>query len=96
MRKAVLKGATIGLSFSGVAYIAVKLLGYRWVSLSILMYLYVVMGVLMAVGASIDIFDRGFSSLLHSVVIVVEGEEMELKKLATGEKYRVKGALEKI
>jgi len=35
-------------------------------------------------------------SFLDNVVVVSEGEEMKLKKLISGEKYKLKGEIEKI
>jgi hypothetical protein len=96
MRRELLRGATVGMLFSGVAYAAVAFIGFGWKSLAVSMYLYVVMGVLMAFGSRFELLDSRISELFDRVVIVAEGEELELRKLVSGEKYRVKGELEKL
>lgn len=96
MRRELLRGAATGIIFSGGAYTAVAFIGFGWKSLAISMYLYVFMGVLMAFGSSFNLLESRISDLLDSVVLVAEGEELELKKLVSGEKYRVKGELEKL
>ncbi|MFB6190490.1 MAG: hypothetical protein ABEJ91_02870 [Candidatus Nanohaloarchaea archaeon] len=96
MRREILRGAAIGMLFSGASYAAVVFMGFGWKSLAVSMYLYVAMGVLMAFGSSSGLLDSRISELFDRVVIVAEGEELELRKLVSGEKYRVKGELEKL
>jgi len=96
MKKVAIRGAAVGLVFTGISYLIVRYLGFRWESLTALMYLYIIMGVLMAVASELEAINRGFTTLLDRIVVVAEEEELKLKKVVSGEKYRVKGSLEKI
>lgn len=96
MKRKLLKASAIGLGFSGVAFGIVSLLGFRWISLSALMYMYVVLAAVMVLGYETRILGEGIRSWMDRFVIVLEEEEMKLKKLASGEKYRVKGEVEKL
>ncbi len=96
MKKAVLKGAVVGSIFSAASFAIVKFLGYRWESLTALMYMYVVMGVIIAIIYEIETRAGGFSGLLDRIVLVAEDEHLHMKKLFSGEKYRIKGEVEKL
>ncbi len=96
MKKSIIKGSAVGIVFTGLSYIVVRFIGFKWESLTVLMYLYVVLGVLMAVISETDNLSQDLGGILDRIVVVVEGEELELKKLVSGEKYRVKGELEKL
>lgn len=82
--------------FSGVAYLVVRFSGYGWRSLTVLLYLYVFMGVMVSVAGSFDLLDSSVAEILDRVVLVAGQEELVLRKLVSGEKYRVEGELEKL
>lgn len=96
MKKTVIRGASIGLVFTGISYLVVKYIGFRWKSLTVLMYMYVALGVLMAVASEMDAINSGLKTTLDRIVVVAEEEELKLKKVVSGEKYKIKGDLEKI
>lgn len=85
----------IGLSFYGIAYGIVNFLGVTKNSFMILSYLYILLAVITTIYHEIDRYG-GFSGFLDNIVLVIEGEEMKLKKLVSGEKYKLKGEIEKI
>lgn len=96
MKKAVKNGSIIGLSFSGIALLCLRIFGVNRTTLTGLLYLYVLTAVFTAVLLSeFDLRSR-IESLIGNIVVVIEGEELVLKRLVTGEKYEVKGDLEKI
>lgn len=84
-----------GMSFYGIAYGVVRFLGFTSSSFTILAYLYVILGVSLGSYYEID-SHGGFKEFLSNIVVVIEGEELELKRLISGEKYRLKGEIEKI
>ncbi|MFB6208894.1 MAG: hypothetical protein ABEJ56_02015 [Candidatus Nanohaloarchaea archaeon] len=88
----------IGTAFSGIAFGVVKLIGYSSNSFMILSYLYVILAFIISLKYEIKKINTSDSilSLLGNIVLVVEGEDMELRKIFTGEKYRVKGEVEKL
>ena len=85
----------LGLSFYGVAYAVVKFAGFTSSSFTVLAYLYIALGLILGVYYELQ-SHGGFQGFLDNIVVVIEGEEMRLKKLFTGEKYRLKGEIEKI
>lgn len=89
---------SIGLSFYGIAYLTVKFLGYNSESFMIISYLYLVLAAIIGLKYEMKKFTESSSlfSGLKNVVVVAEGEEMTLKRIFTGEKYKVKGEIEKI
>lgn len=96
MKKAVKNGSIVGLSFAGIALLVLKIFGTNETTLTVLLYFYIATGIF----ASLVFVENGLKEFLFSrigkIVVVIEGEELILKKLATGEKYAVKGDLEKI
>lgn len=85
----------LGLGFYGISYGVVKFLGFTSRSFTVIAYLYIILGLL--TGVYYEIQDHGgFQSFLDNIVVVIEGEEMKLKKLVSGEKYKLKGEIEKI
>lgn len=92
--KHVFRDAALGLSFAGAGALTIRFLGFTETSLVIILYMMVVLAVVQGLK------HRGSSSMIPSflerIVIVAEGEEMKIKKLLTGEKYRVEGDLEKL
>ncbi len=96
MDRELLKGAITGLGFAASASAVVRLLGFSSSSLTLLLYLYVLLGVLPALRQKLMEKIGSADTFLHRLVLVAEEEEMEMKKLVTGEKYRVKGEVEKL
>lgn len=89
---------SLGLTFYGIAYLTVKSLGYNSDSFMIISYLYILLAGIIGLKYEFKNY-AGNSSLvstLKNIVIVVEGEEMKLKRIFTGEKYKLKGEIEKI
>ena len=84
-----------GLSCYGLAYAIVKFLGFTSSSFTALSYLYIILGLVIGLYYELD-SHGGFRDILDNLVIVIEGDEMELKKILTGEKYRLKGEIEKV
>lgn len=86
---------TIGLSFYGIAFAVARFLGYNPTSFTIIGYLYVILALVLAL-----IYEYGGESnplsLLKNVVIVVENEETRLKRVFTGESYKINGKVEKV
>jgi len=85
-----------GMAFYGISYASVKLLGYNSQSFMLISYLYIILGA--TLGLYYEVFRKhgGLKDTLDSLVIVAEEEEMKLKKLFSGEKYRLDGSVEKI
>lgn len=87
-----------GLTFSSIALLSVKILGYGSKSFMVISYLYVILAVIIGLKYEIKMANSSDSllSVLRNIVVVIEGEEMKLKKLFTGEKYKIKGEVEKL
>lgn len=95
MKKKLLSGMSLGLAFAGIASLIAKFNGFNSDNFMIFLYLYVILGGLVSLKSAG--FGRDFlPGILHRIVVVAEGEELKMKKLVTGEKYRVKGDIEKI
>ncbi len=91
-RKKFFKGAATGLGFAAIGNLSVKVLGFNNISLMIMLYLYVVLGTVPWLTNQLS----GLGGVLEKLVLVTEREEMVMKKVFTGEKYRVKGEVEKL
>lgn len=85
----------MGLSAYGIAYAIVNFNGFTSSSFTAIAYLYIILAISVGLYSEID-SHGGFRSFLDKIVVVIEGEEMELKKLISGEKYRLNGEIEKI
>ncbi|MFB6207801.1 MAG: hypothetical protein ABEJ69_00465 [Candidatus Nanohaloarchaea archaeon] len=96
MKKKLKKGALAGLSFSGIALLTVKLMGFNRESFIVLSYLYVVSGVFMTLLHEKKVLKSILEGLIGNIVLVEEGEEVVLHRVFTGEKYEIKGSLEKV
>ena len=90
-----IKDAAVGLSISGVGSLIFIWNGYSQVTVISLLYLIVVASVVQGIRYSETSF-LNFDNPLRRLVIVVEGEEMKLKRIFTGEKYKIKGDVEKL
>lgn len=93
MLKNVLKGASLGIGFSGIALMVLRFTGLGSTGINALLYLYVLLGATAFGLQEADIRDR---LPLDRVVLVSGGEELRLRKILTGEIYRVRGELEKM
>lgn len=90
--KDILTDAMIGSSLASIGVLLAKYFGFNWITLSTILYLIVLSAVASGFKSRLDLSD-GF---LHRIVLVAEGEELKMKKLISGEKYKIKGDLEKI
>ncbi len=95
MRKKPLIGVSIGLGFAGLSYGTVSFLGYNSTSYTILAYLYVSLSFILTAFYELDSFG-GLKNLTKNFVVVVEEDEKKLKRVFTGEKYKIKGEVEKV
>jgi hypothetical protein len=93
MKDSFKEGTIYGILLAGFAFLIVQFLGYSPRSLSLLLYLYVISSILLTMKSEIS---EPIKPLLEKVVIVAEGEEMKMKKLLTGEEYRLRGEVEKL
>lgn len=84
-----------GLTFYGIAFGTVKLLGFNSESFMIISYLYVLLAFILGLKYELS-HGTSLRSMLDKVVVVVEDEETVLKSLFTGEKYRLEGEVEKL
>lgn len=84
-----------GLTAYGIAYGIVNVIGFTSNSFTLIAYLYIILGLTIGIYYELD-SHGGLKSFLDNIVVVIEGEQMELKKLITGEKYRLDGDIEKI
>lgn len=96
MRKDLLNSAMKGLSFAGIAALIVRFTGFNQNTLMIFLYLYVIQAVYSPAKKYLLEYLDFAPGFLNRLVIVVEGEEIKMKKLLTGEKYRVDGEVEKL
>lgn len=96
MKKVILKSASIGLAFSGISYFIVSIFGYRWETLMFIMYLFVFQSVTLSIMSHYSLFNSGLTSILDRIAIIAEEEEIKVKKVVSGEKYKIKGDVERI
>lgn len=89
---------SIGLTFYGIAYLIVKQLGFNSTSFMFISYLYIALAAIIGIKYEMTKVNSSGSSfsLLKNLVLVSEGEHLEMKKVFTGEKYRLKGEIEKL
>jgi hypothetical protein len=89
---------SLGLAAYGAAYFIVKSSGFNSTSFTIISYLYIALAVILGLRYEVGNLTNSSSliSTLKNIVIVIEGEEMKLKRLFTGEKYKLKGEIEKV
>ena len=89
---------TVGMMFYGIAFFVVKFSGFNSESFTVISYLYIILAVLLGVRYEVGKISGSDSalSLLKSVVIVREGEDIVLRRIFTGEKYKIKGEVEKV
>lgn len=85
----------VGMSFYGISYAVVKTLGFSSSSFTVIAYLYIALGIILGLYYETERLG-GAQNLLDRFVVVVEGEQMKLKKVFGGEVYRLKGEIEKM
>lgn len=89
---------SLGLTTYGIAYFIVKYSGFNSTSFTLISYLYIFLAVIIGLRYEAGSLTNSSSliSTLKNIVIVIEGEEMKMKRLFTGEKYKLKGEIEKV
>ncbi len=93
MRRKVARGGIHGLIFLLLAYAVVYTQGYGGNSLIAIMYIIILATIWMEVKDEIELPDSRF---LERIVIVSEGEDLKMRKVFTGEKYKVNGSIQKL
>jgi hypothetical protein len=89
-----LKYAGTGLGFAMLSITVFRHFGVSSQTITAVSYLFLAMGVVIAV---IEEFRPDLDgSILGRIVLVSEGEDMMLKRVFTGEKYEIKGEVEKV
>jgi hypothetical protein len=89
---------SLGLTFYGIAYLTVKQLGYNSASFMIISYLYIALAGIIGIKYEVKKMNNSDSvlSIFRNIVLVREGEELVMKRILTGEKYKLKGEIEKL
>lgn len=93
MKQELIEGSVYGVLAASTAYIVVHFMGFSPQTLPILLYFYVISGILINLKAELDHLSIPY---MKRLVLVAEGEEMKLKRLLTGEEYKVNGQVEKV
>lgn len=96
MRKRPLIAVLTGLIFAGASYGTVNVLGYNSTSFMILAYLYISLSIILTAFYELGGQFGGIKNILENFVIIVEEDEKKLKRVFTGEKYKIKGKVEKV
>ncbi|MFQ3274971.1 MAG: hypothetical protein ACI9LV_000109 [Candidatus Nanohaloarchaea archaeon] len=88
----------LGLTAYGIAYFIVKQLGYNSTSFMLISYLYIFLAGIIGLKYEVKKISGSNSipSVLKNIVVVSEGENLTMKRLFTGEKYKLKGEIEKL
>lgn len=87
VKESLVEGSIYGLLSAGTAYTIVQIMGYNPRSLAILLYFQLLTGILLTMRSRIA---APLMPFLKRIVVVAEGEEMKLKRILTGEEYRVR------
>lgn len=89
---------SLGLAAYGAAYFIVKTAGFNSSSFTAIAYLYILLAVIVGLRYELGglVGSSSLLSALKNIVIVIEGEEMKMRRVLTGEKYKLKGEVEKI
>lgn len=93
MKEQLIEGTVYGVLTAATAYLIVNFLGYNPETLTALLYLYIFSAILINMKAELEPLSIPF---LKRIVVVAEGEEMKMKRLLTGEEYKVNGEVEKL
>ncbi len=91
--ESVKEGSVYGILLAATTYIIVQLMGYSHRSLMVVLYIQLVSAILLTAKSNLS---EPLKPYLERIVVVAEGEEMKLKRLLTGEEYRVRGDVEKV
>ncbi len=86
------KGGLIGLTGAVTVYYYASWNGFNRASFLLMLYMFIIVGVLSSLQAS----DLNIHSSLNKVLIVANEEENRLKRIFTGEEYRIDGTVEKV
>jgi hypothetical protein len=81
------EGSIFGLLTAGTAYTIVQVMGYNPGSLAVLLYFQLFSAILLTMRSKMA---APLMPFLKRIVVVAEGEEMKLKRVLTGEEYRVR------
>lgn len=92
MYRQIRSGGAIGVIFALISYFLASQIGFNQSSFMIFLYMYVIVGVL----ASLNLQDFEGKGFLDRIVIVAEEEELKMKKIISGEEYKLKGTVEKL
>lgn len=84
-----LKAAAAGLGVASSMALLTNFMGFGRTTLLVMLYMYVVL----AVALSADFSAPG---ILSRIVLVTEDEAVKMRKLFSGEKYKIKGEVEKL
>lgn len=95
MRWKALKYVATGLGFAVVGINIFRHIGISKTSITVVSYLFPLMALLLVLYEDFD-FSSLDSSPLGKIVVVSEGEAIKMKRLITGEKYEIKGEVEKV
>lgn len=93
MRKHIARGGLYGLCFLGLSYMFVYFYGYGRTSLTAVLYITLFACIWMEVKNHLDFPEVNF---LHRIVLVSEEEKLKMKKVFTGEEYKVSGNVQKM
>jgi len=86
-------GAALGAGFAILAYLIADINGFTQSSFLYMLYLYVLLGAVSKLNTNkLTEYIESFERLL----IVADEEENKLKKIATGETYKIDGTIKKI
>jgi len=93
MKEYFIEGAVYGLFSAATMYAVVQYAGYNPQTLALLIYIQIISGILINMKSEIEALSLPY---LKKLVLVHEGENIEMRKLSTGEKYRIRGDVEKL
>lgn len=93
MKEYFIEGAVYGMFFAATMYAVIQFAGFNPQTLAILIYIQIISGILINMKSEVDALSLPY---LKKLVLVDEGENIEMRKISTGEKYRVKGDVEKL
>jgi len=92
MKEELIEGSVYGILAASTGYMVVHFMGFSPETVPILLYLFVISGILINLKAELDHLSIPY---MKRLALVAEGEEMKLKRLLTGEEYKV-GRVEKV
>jgi len=93
MKKEIKYGGTLGAGFAIIAYLVADLKGFNRSSFLYMIYLYIILGAVSKVNMN---HLSEYLESLERLLLVTDKEENKLRKIATGEKYKIDGTIKKI